>query len=293
MPRQTIFSDVVTSGTWTFNNPAMLPFGVTQLGCNILGGWDDSAPFDALYSTRGARDGDVPSDHFPLRSREVVLGGWMYCTSRTVARQRFADLCGNAFPINVDFVVTRAEPDATKQITVRRSGPVEIPLETNQDGPHYRFLVTLRAFDPLKYAAAIDINATTGVAGVSSGGIAVPIVVPIVFTPVQGQANQILATNAGSYETRPVTTITGPLPTGWHWDNVTTSESLALDVSLATGDVLVLNHATESVTLNDTPAAPAITGDWWPLAKGPNLLKLYGDYSPLASVTVVGRSAWE
>lgn len=297
MPRQTIFKDKVTIGTWTFNDPLMLPAGITQLGCNILDGWDDTSPFDALFSSRGSRDGDVPSDHFPLRSREIVLGGWMYATGRATARAAFTALCTGAFPANTDLTLARYEPDATKIATVRRTGPIEVPVETNQTGPHFRFMVTLRAFDPLKYNANADINATTGIAGVSSGGVVVPALVPVVFQSVPGQANQIVATNVGSYDTRPVTTIAGPLPSGWHWDNTTTGETLALDVDLATGDVLVLDHATETVALNDTIIAPAITGDWWPVTPaaigGSNILKLYGDFAVGASVTVVGRSAWE
>jgi hypothetical protein len=290
---QTIFKDKLTVGTWTFNDPMTLQPGVTQIGANILDGWDDTSPVQALVTSRGNRDGDVPSDHFPLRSRVIMLGGWLYCTSRTTARQAWASLAANAFPLNTDLTLVRYEPDAAKQVTCRRSGQIELPPATNASGPHFRFLVTLMAFDPLKYAATLDINATTGIAGASSGGVVAPVVAPVVVTAASGQLNQINAYNGGSYETRPLVTITGPLPSGWHWDNTTTGQSLALAVSLGAADSLILDHSTQTATLNGTVVSPAITGNWWTIIHGPNVLKLFGDFSTTATVTVTGRSAWE
>jgi hypothetical protein len=290
---QTIFKDKLTIGTWTFNDPATLQPGVTQIGVNILDGWDDTAPLNALVTSRGNRDGDVPSDHFPLRSRVIMLGGWLYCTNRTTARQAWASLAANAFPLNTDLTLTRFEPDAAKLVTCRRSGSIELPSATNASGPHFRFLVTLMAFDPLKYSATIDLNATTGIAGGSSGGVVAPVLAPVVVTAASGQQNQLNVTNAGSYATKPLVTITGPLPTGWHWDNTTTGDSLALDLALGGGDSLVLDHLVETATLNGRVVSPAITGNWWSIPNGPSVLKLFGDYSPLATVTVTGRSAWE
>lgn len=295
MPLPTIFRDVVTCGTWTFNDPNVLPTGVYDLGIDILDGWDDTSPVDVLVSSRGDRDGDIPAAHFPLRSKKVTLSGWAKCTDRIAARQAFTALCASAFPSNVDLTLTRAEPDAAKQMTVRRAGSIELPAATNVTGPEFRFLVPLQAFDPLKYAVALDINATAGIAGLSSGGLEVPVVLPAAIAPSAGEGppSLISAHNAGSYDTRPVTTITGPLPTGWHWSNTTTGLTFQLDQSLGVGDSLVLDHRTETAILNGYPVSPAITGDWWAIAPGDNVLRLYGDFDPAASVTVVARSAWE
>jgi len=293
MPLQTIFRDKVTIGTWTFNDPLSLPAGVTQLGVNIMDGWDDTSPIQALVTSRGNRDGDVPSSHFPLRSRSITLSGWLYCTSRTTARLAWSSLIATAFPVNVDLTLTRYEPDGAKYVTCRRAGPVELPPATNASGPHFRFLTTLLAFDPLKYSATIDLNATSGIAGASSGGLVAPVLLPAMFLTAAGQLNQISVTNIGSYATKPLVTITGPLPTGWHWDNMTTGQSLGLDITLGAGDSLVLDHALETAKLNGFKISPGITGAWWSVAPGPNLLKLFGDFDPAASVTLTGRSAWE
>jgi len=289
----TIFRDKVTCGTWTFNDPATLQPGVTQIGVNILDGWDNTMPIQALSTSRGGRDGDVPSDHFPARARTVNLGGWLYCTSRTTARQAWTSLAANAFPLNVDLTLVRYEPDGAKQLTVRRSGQIELPSETNASGPHFRFLVPLTAYDPLKYATTLDINATTGVAGGSVGGLVAPVKLPAIFAIAAGQANQLNVIDSGSYATKPVTTITGPLPTGWHWDNTTTGDTLGLDITLGVSDVLVLDHAAETASLNGASISAAIVGAWWPIVPGPNVLKLFGDYDSRAGVTVTGRSAWE
>lgn len=289
----TIFKDKITCGTWTFNDPGNLPAGVTQLGINILDGWDDTMPVQALITSRGARDGDVPSSHFPARSRQITLSGWMYCTSRTAARKAWTDMVAHAFPLDTDLTLVRYEPDVVKQVTCRRSGSIELPPATNRSGPHFRFLVPLMAFDPLKYSSTVDLNQTTGIAGLSNGGVVAPILLPIVFTAVAGQQNQIAVNNVGSYTTRPVVTITGPLPIGWHWDNITTGFTLGLGVNLGASDVLVLDHAAETATLNNVQVSPAIVGAWWAIPPGPNILKLFGNFDPGATVTVTGRSAWE
>lgn len=289
----TIFRDVVTCGSWRFNDPDALPSGVLELGINILDGWDDTAPVDVQVSSRGNRDGDVPSGHFPLRSRHLTLAGWMLCTTRTAALQAFTLMCREAFPSNADLTLSRVEPDATKQLTVRRAGAIERPTSTNMTGPEFRFVVPLQAFDPLKYAMTPDISATTGVSGASVGGVVVPVLVPAMFAGASGQGNMITVSNVGSYDTRPLTTITGPLPAGWRWGNDTTGAQLLLDVDLGTADSLELDHRTESVRLNGYTVAPTLTGDWWTLVPGVNVLRLFGDYSAAATVTVTGRSAWE
>lgn len=294
MTNPTIFGDKVTCGTWTFNDPMNLPGGVTQLGVNILDGWDDTGPLDALVSSRGTRDGDVPADHFPSRSRTVTLSGWIYCSTRLAANQARTAMVRDAFPRDVDLTLTRYEPDAVKFLTVRRAGPVEIAAATNVTGPHFRFLVPLQAFDPLKYSLAFDINATAGVAGTSNGGLVVPVKLPAVLATGAGAASNLITVfNAGSHESKPTTTINGPLPTGWHWDNATSGESFRLDVSLGVADALVLNHALESAILNGFPIAAAIVGDWWAVSPGNNALRLYGDFDAAAGVTILGRSAWE
>lgn len=289
---QTIFSDVVTIGTWTFNDPMTLPAGVTQAGVNILNGWDDGAPIEVVASSRGSRDGDVPADHFPLRSRILTMGGWLYCTSRSAALNALTSLVGDAFPLDTDLTLTRGEPDVAKQLTVRVAGPVTVPAETNVTGAHFRFAATLQAFDPLKYAVATDINATGGIAGALVGGLVVPVKLPAVFTPAAGQGNSLSVVNVGSHDTGPIATITGPLPTGWRWTNDTTGEALSLDLSLGAGDVLVLDHKLQQAFLNDSFVSPPLTGDWWTVPRGPNVLKLFGDFDPAATVTVTGHSAW-
>jgi Phage tail protein len=289
---QTIFSDVVTIGTWTFNDPGSLPAGVTQAGVNILDGWDNGGPIEVVASSRGSRDGDIPADHFPLRSRIINMGGWLYCTSRSAALNALTSLVGDAFPLDTDLTLTREEPDTAKQLTVRVAGPVLVPNETNVTGAHFRWSVTLQAFDPLKYSVATDINATGGIAGAFVGGLVVPVLLPATFVPAEGQGNSLTVVNSGSHDTGPLVTITGPLPTGWRWTNDTTGESLALDLTLGAADSLVLDHKLQQAFLNDSFVSPALIGDWWTVRRGPNVLKLFGDFDPAATVTVTGQSAW-
>jgi hypothetical protein len=289
----TIFRDVVTCGAWTFNNPAVLPAGVTQLGINILDGWDDTAPMELRISSRGTRDGDIPADRFPLRSRHITLSGWMYCTSRTAARLAHTALVRDAFPRNANLTLTRFEPDAAKFVTCRRENQIELPPLQNHTGPHFRFLVPLIATDPLKYASTLDMTGSAGVVGVSTGGVVMPVKMPMVFLIGSGEANQVSVTNTGDADSYPVTTITGPLPSGWRLENGTTGEALLLDISLAASDSLVIDHRLQTVLLNSFPVPPGINGDFWSLAPGVNVIRLFGAFDPAAMFSIVARSAWE
>jgi hypothetical protein len=290
---QTIFQDKVTCGAWTFNDPLTLPAGVTQLGAFILNGWDDTPPMDVLVSSRGTRDGDVPADRFPIRSRPLTFGGWLYCVDRTAAINARSALARDVFPRDTDLTFVRHEPDAAKQLTVRRSGEIEYPPMMNLTGPHFRFLVTLRAFDPLKYATTDDIFGSVGVSGTSSGGRTYPALYPKVYAAAAGQSNVLTVVNNGGHETRPVTVITGPLPAGWRWVNETSGQFIGLNATLEEGASLVLDHRRELVLVNGFEIAPAITGDWWGLRPGSNTLRLFGEFNASAQATVSGRSAWE
>jgi hypothetical protein len=289
---QTIFQDKVTCGAWTFNDPLTLPAGVTALGANVLNGWDDRPPIDVLMSSRGTRDGDVPADRFPFRSRPLTFGGWLYCVDRTAAINARTALARDVFPRNVDLTFVRHEPDAAKQMMVR-AADIEYPPMMNVTGPHFRFLVTLRAFDPLKYATTVDISGSVGVSGTSSGGRTYPALYPKVYAAAAGQSNVLTLVNLGGHETRPVTTITGPLPAGWRWVNETSGQFIGLNVTLEEGANVTLDHQRELVLVNGVQIAPAITGDWWGLLPGSNALRLFGEFNASAQATVSGRSAWE
>jgi hypothetical protein len=293
MAEQTIFQDKVTCGEWTFNDLSVLPPGVTQLGAYILDGWDDTPPLDVLLASRGTRDGDVPSEHDPYRSRQIRFGGWLHCVSRTAAIQARATMARSVFPRNTDLTFTRFEPGAAKQLTVRRAGEIEYPAGFNLTGGAFRFLVTLRAYDPLKYATTEDIAGECGVSGTSSGGRIYPRTYPLTYQSAAGQGNLLTVFNSGSHRTYPVTVLTGPLPAGWRWVNETLGVSLSLGVSLAEGSTLMLDHRREMALVGAVPLSPGIVGDWWPLEPGFNTMRLFGEYSAIAKANIVARSAWE
>lgn len=289
----TIFQDKVTVGPVTFNDPLVPPLtaGVVSWGLDVLVGWDRTPDLDAQFTAIGSVDGEVFADFFPAQGRQLTCGGWAMGVDRATA-QSLADLIvRDAFPRNVDLIISRYEP-TPKFIVARRNGPVEITWV----GPNqFRWGAEVRAGNPFKYALVPYVD-SAGVAGQSSGGRSYKRTYPLTYTTISsGESNRIVVTNAGTADSRNFTiAITGPLTKGgWRLVNETTNEILRFDISLASTDTLLIDFDTETALFNGFPVTATITGDFFALKPGVNVLKLYGDYDPAADFTLTAYSAWE
>jgi hypothetical protein len=292
MANQTAFQDKITCGSWTFNDNSALPLDLRRLGVNILDGWDDTPTADVIVTSGGTRDGDIAAPRFPVRARTVQLGGWLYTPSRASSIRARTALARDAFPRNTVLRLTRYEPDATKYLNVQRTS-IECPWQTNSVPTAFRFLVSMVAVDPFKYSSTVDLTGVAGVVGISSGGFTYPQHFPATLTGVQGDTQLISVVNQGSASAYPVVTIHGPLPIGWRWTNVTTGGSIQFGITVSAGDELVIDHKLQTAALNGQDISASIAGDWWLLAPGLNVLKLFGEYDPNANVSLSARSTWE
>lgn len=294
----TLFRDTIEAGpeglpAVVFNDAMQLPMqnGIGDWGMDILLGWDDTFDIDAQFEPKGIADGAVSSDFFSADARAMVASGYVRAVDRATAQQLWDIITRDAFPRNKTLTIVRHEP-VPKQISAKVSGKRTIEWT----GPMaFRWGVPLTAEDPFKYALAPVVD-SAGVAGQSTGGRRYPRKYPLSYDTVfSGTQNQVTLNNVGTGDSqRFVVTMTGPLTNGgWRLANETTGEFIRFGVALLATDTLVIDFHRGVALLNDYPVTASITGDFFVLQAGPNVLKLYGDFDPAAGFTVSAYSAWE
>lgn len=285
----TIWQDLLYINGVEFNGRVSRWTGAIRMGVDLLDGWDASADMDVQMQTSGLSDGEIAASRFPLRSKNLIVEGYVYARTRAYAEELWDQINLTAFPLNTDIELTRYE-GIPKSVTVRVAGQI-LKSPTEEQG--YRWHVPLVQPDPLKYGLD-EISDTTGIAGAAIGGRTYPRLYPLVYNYIaQGSSNQAELHLLGTARSAPMITLRGPIPAGWRIVLQNTGESLAFDVALGSGDQLVLDAAKETALLNGYNINSAIIGDWWKLLPSArNIIKLFGEYDPAARMTVSARSAW-
>lgn len=149
--------------------------------------------------------------------------------------------------------------------------------------------VVLEATDPRIYDATLQ---TLGLSpGSASGGLSFPLHWPLSFgTATSGT---IQAVNAGTFETRPVITLTGPLTTP-KIINTSTGQFTQLDLVLANGQTATIDYLARTI-VNSTGGSLYSTLDptsqWWTLAPGTTNIQFQAS-SGSGSASIAFRNAW-
>lgn len=253
-----------------------------------LEGWD-SPEIRAEFTDREADHGAWASPVY-LGSRPVTLAGTIVAASRGLLESAMERL--RAAASLTDTVLTVWET-MSKQATVRRSGKLLVQYVTDTVAT-YSVMVT--AQDPRRYSSSTQ-SGTTGLPA-TTGGLSFPAAFPITFsaTVVSGQIN---AVNAGSADTRPVLTITGPVvapviaalyPDG-------SVRQLIYSLDLVTGDVLTIDTDAHTVVLNGNTSRRrfmTVAGGWptIPAASSVNYQFQSSAYNATAMLSAAWRSAW-
>lgn len=251
-----------------------------------LKGWS-GATVRTQYSDREADHGSWAGPTY-LGSRVITVTGTVtapdLATLDAAAEQLYA-----AASIT-DTVLTVAET-IPKQVTVRRSGEVLFVPETDRVA---RYSVLLTAADPRRYSTTLQ-TASTGLP-VSTGGITLPITLPLVIT-AGSSSGTLTLTNAGTIGTRPIFTVAGPVP-GF---NLVVSypdgtvRQLAYTDALNAGDALVLDTDAHTAVLNGTVSRRRyLSGPWPEVAGGQTVTVSWNSAGtdPAALLTATMRSAW-
>lgn len=191
-----------------------------------------------------------------------------------------------AIPVSDLATLTYDEPIA-KQAMVRRSGKI---TEAYPDLLSVTFTCGLVAPDPRKYST--QVNTVTVNAQVSTGaGLTMPLTMPLSFPPAT-PGGTLTAVNGGTFETRPVITITGPV-TSPGLMNVTTGMQVSwTGLALGASDALTVDFGIRQGLLNGVFRPADLFSAWWTLVPGSNTIQITGDSSGGASVTVVWQNAF-
>lgn len=290
----TIFQDKVVAGTVVFNDPLSLPLpsGVVQWGLDVFDGWDDTTEIESYFLSIGSVDGEEPGEFFPAKGRQLIIGGWAEAVDRATAHALWDILVRDAFPRNATIHLERHEP-VPKFVDALVSAKRTI----DWTGPRaFRWGIPARAPDPFKYALTAIDSGFIGVAGQSTGGRTYPRTYPLTYTTIaSGEANSAIIVNSGTAESKRFTvTLTGPLNSGgWRLVNETSNESLKFNIGLGATDELVIDFHTELALLNGFPITATLSGDFWRLKTGPNVVKLYAEFDAAAGFQIEAHSAWE
>jgi hypothetical protein len=291
----TIWRDKVTVKSLTFNDPLAKPIitsGVVgDWGLDVLLGWHDTPEVEAEFAAKGLVDGEVPAEFFPVRGRQLSIGGYATSSTRAGAEELYDAIVRDGFPRNEKLTLVRYE-GIPKQVDIYRNGPISCVWT----GPeNFRWAVSARATDPFKYALT-PLNGSTGVSGAAVGGRSYPRTYPLTYTGSGGGlANGIEFNVPGTADTaRIVVEITGPLTRGgWRISNDTNGDFLKLDVGLALGDTLLIDFEKELAYVNGSAINVMVTGEFFRLGRGVNELRLYADFDPSSTFEVTAYPAWE
>lgn len=200
---------------------------------------------------------------------------------RDVARAQMQQ----AVPVS-DLALLRWDEPVPKQMLVRRSGPLP---ETEVADADVRFQIGLIAPDPRKYSTVL--HQLTANQGPGPAGLAPPYTPPLTL-PAGAGPMSVSVSNAGSFETRPLVTITGPMSAPGVVNQTTGQRVTFSTLTLGASDVLVMDFLNKQATLNGAYRAADISSSWWLLPPGTTGVQLTGTGASGAAMTVAWRDAW-
>lgn len=276
---------ITQSGQWELNGLLMGEGTVYR----ILRGSTPHAFPDLRFSDldRPSRPGLFAGDDLP-GGRRVPLTIGIRSPSRAAARDALQDLQAAWGPGSVDVPLVWRDDLGTFRYVgrPRMADPDESKVAAGVVDVACRFLATFPY-----YLADGESSGNTGFP-VGGSGFTFPVTFPLVFGAA-GTGGVVNAANAGSVPVPWQASITGPWvnPTILH---VASGRQLTINVTLATGEVLTVDSAAQSILLGGTASRfsslvqPAA---WFELEPGSNEVR-FGGASGTGSATLTWRSGW-
>lgn len=258
------------------------PFGTVTYIQDITG-WDDGAGSTGTVTQRAAEDGGwTDPAHLTPRVIELKLklaGTSFVNVSRSISR------ISAGIPLSKLGTLAVNDHGDVLQAQVRQSAD---PLSSRK-GAAASLSISLIAPDPRRFSPAV-ITASTGLPH-TTGGLSLPISFPLSIgaTVVSGVLS---VTNAGTYRTPPVFTITGPCPAGATITLRETGATLRFAEAIPAGRQLVIDTAHQTAVL-DGVAPRTVTGMWFQYPPGVSSVAFAANsYDPDALLSSSHRSAW-
>lgn len=220
------------------------------------------------YNRVGENGLVIPSAFYD--GRVITIPGTIYANNPTDYLQRRKDLSyvcrilkdANGYPVSQKFRFTTCDDE---EYFFYGRPKVTFAITANK---MVRFLLTITCPDPFIYQAEAQSSGSISVP--IPGGALYPATYPLTYAPSSGGSGSL--TIDGNEATYPILTLTG-IVTDPYIVNQATGEFMQLDVTTAeAGDVIVINMAEKTITLNGTSILSAKIGDstWWSLVPGLN-----------------------
>ena len=257
-------------------------------------GWDGPPSVGSVIQ-RSADHGGWPSAQY-YGPRLLTLTVMASAPDQALRDQAAVQLV-QAVPISDLATFVYNEPIA-KQVACRQVGGAKIAAKkpTLSD---VIFTIPLVAPDPRKYATVAGLQTATLPAPVINP-LTLPVTLPIGFpgaTPALDSA--VVCVNAGTFETRPAISVTGPISNPQIVNGATGQVISYTGLTLGPSDQLVINTDTRQSFLNGTFLAADTNSGWWVLEGGEqpggSATPVYlqgGNFAGGASITIAWRSAW-
>lgn len=245
-------------------------------------GLDGAPTSGGVVQRAGDHGGYAPPQYYA--PRPITLTVQATAPSQALRDTARASM-GAAVPVS-DLATLRIDEPIPKQLLVRRSGPLTETYPTLVDAV---FTVGLIAPDPRKYSAQLhSLSATQASA---AAGLAPPLTPPFTL-PAGAPPMAVACTNAGSFETRPVVSITGPI-TSPAIVNQTTGQQVSFTaLMLAATDVLAVDFLNQQALLNGVFRTADLASSWWVMQPGTTTVQVTGTGGTGSTMTVAWRDAW-
>lgn len=282
-------------GTWTAGityTPAVGASVDLELGVEdadgtwwVLADWDGlgGVPTAGQVVQRSGEHGGFATPQF-YAPRPITLVVRATALSQAL-RDKAEATVGLAIPVS-DLALLRIDEAIPKQMLVRRSGAIVPSYLTRAD---VELNIGLIAPDPRKYSTVL--NLVTANQGAGAAGLAPPWTPPVTL-PAGAPPMSVSVTNAGSFETRPVVTIQGPV-TGPALVNQDTGQTVGFStITLGVGDTLAVDFLNRQALLNGVYRTADIASSWWVMPPGTTGVQMTGTAAAGASMTVAWRDAW-
>lgn len=239
---------------------------------------------------------DRPQDHGQfdaptyLSSRVITATGTAIAPDQTTAmyaRDVLSSLCWDTTRLYTLQVTEPGRP--VRRADVRLNAATKI----GEVNPYaFDWQLQLKAPDPRRYgptATPLVLTPPTG----ATGGVTAALTVPFTLSTTGLSTSNGVVTNAGTFPTRPIVTLAGPLVDP-QIANLTSGRTLSLNIVLVSGDSLVLDFDRRTVMLNGSASRSntlTASASWWELAPGGSDIQFTAG-GGAGTATVTWASAW-
>lgn len=278
------------------SSPLVIPLGATDASgvswmLQKVDGWDSPPSAVGQVIQRSGDHGGWPTAQF-YGPRLISLTVMASAPSQALRDQARA-LLQQAVPVGItasDLATFSYDEPVPKLAFVRRNASAVI-AETYPTLTDVIFTIPLTCPDPRKYSTTTQQAST--VTPTTATPLALPFALPVTF-PAELSAGKlgILAVNAGTFETRPTCTVTGPI-TSPSVINAATGQAVTFTgLTVPGGSQLVLDMDARQAFLNGafTPADAASA--WWVVQPGTSPIYMTGTSSAGSSLAMSWASAW-